>query len=174
MTTHPNRAVAARARLATATASAAAILALLLASCGGGDPTTSDPTAAATPTTAEATPAMESTPAASDAAATTAHAASLEWPEGTEQFTVDLCASQGPSTIQGAGNAPDWQLYFDANLLNTGDTGTLQVSRASDKVIEYDADILTLTVQPDGTYDATGADAGGATFRLTGTCGISW
>lgn len=168
MNTHSSRAVAVRPRRAAATATTAAILTILLAGCGGGDPAPTDPAAAAVPT------AAESTPAAPDAPAITARAAALEWPEGTEQFTVDLCASQGPSTIQGASTSADWQLYFDANLINPGDTGTLQVSRASDKVIEYDADILTLTVQPDGTFESTGADASGATFRLTGTCGISW
>ncbi len=159
------------ARSRAAASVALATLALALTGCGADQPTQPDPG-----TTAAISAPGPATSAAATPEATSPDqlAATLEWPDGTEDFALNICVSIGETTIQGSGASADWNLTLDANLLSPDDTGTLQVSRASDNAIEYDADITTLTVQPDGTFDATGQDPAGEPFRLNGTCTLSW
>lgn len=102
--------------------------------------------------------------------------ASLTWPDGTDAFTFNACASQGEHTILGRGDSTDGSLnlVLDANLLNAGDTGTLTVSQKSDMAVVYDADVTDLTVRADGTFSGSGQDAGQQAFTITGTCDVSW
>ena len=170
MSNRSTQSVAPRARRRAGAAAAITALALALTGCGADQPTQPDPgTTAATSITDTPT-----SPAATPEATSPAElAATLDRPEGTENYALTICVSIAETTIQGAGASADWNLTFDANLLTPDDTGTLQVSRASDNALEYDADITTLTVQPDGTFDATGQDPAGNPFRLTGTCTLS-
>ena len=163
--------VAPTARRRARAALAITAIALALTGCGADQPTQPDPGTTAATSFTETSTTPEATPEATSPAELTA---TLEWPEGTENFALTVCVSIGETTIQGAGTSADWNLTIDANLLTPDDTGTLQVSRASDNAIEYDADITTLTVQPDGTFEATGQDPAGDPFRLTGTCTLSW
>ena len=169
-------AVSANARSWTSAAVMLAAVALALSGCGTDQPTQPGPGTSAAASTSGTTTSTGSTPEASSPETTSPEqlAASLDWPEGTEDFALNICVSIGETTIQGGGESTDWKLSFDANLLTPADTGTLQVSHASDNTVRYDADITTLTVQPDGTFDATGQDPAGAAFRLTGTCTLSW
>ena len=163
--------VAPHARRRAGAAVALTALALALTGCGADQPTQPDPGTTAATSVTETPTSPAATPEDTSPAEL---AATLEWPDGTENFALTVCVSIGETTIQGAGASADWNLTFDANLLTPDDTGTLQVSRASDNAIEYDADITTLTVQPDGTFEATGQDPAGDPFRLTGTCTLSW
>ena len=163
--------VATIARSRANAAVALAALALALTGCGADQPTQPDPGTTAATSVAGTSTSAAATPDENNPAEL---AATLEWPDGTEDFTLNICVSIGENTIQGGGASADWTLTFDANLLTPDDTGTLQVSRASDSAIEYDADITTLAVQPDGIFEATGQDPAGEPFRLTGTCTLSW
>lgn len=170
MKNEATQSVAARARRRAGTAVALTALTLALTGCGADQPTQPDPGTIDTAATE-----IPTSPAATPEAASPAElAATLDWPQGTEDFALNLCVSIGETTIQGHGASTNWSLTFDANLLTPDDTGTLEVSSASDNAIEYDADITTLTVEPDGTFEAGGQDPAGEPFHLTGTCTLSW
>ena len=170
MSNRSTQSVAPRARRRVGAAAAITSLALALSGCGADQPAQTDPGTTAATSITETPTGPADTPEATSPAEL---AATLDRPEGTENYALTICVSIAETTIQGAGASADWNLTFDANLLTPDDTGTLQVSRASDNAIDYDADITTLTVQPDGTFDATGQDPAGNPFRLTGTCTLS-
>lgn len=163
--------VAPRARRRAGAAVGLAALALALTGCGADQPTQPAPGTTDATSITETPTSPAGTPEATSPAEL---AATLDWPQGTENFALSICVSIGETTIQGSGASTDWNLAFDANLLTPDDTGTLQISRTSDNAVEYDADITTLTVQPDGTFEATGQDPAGDPFRLAGTCTLSW
>lgn len=165
-------AVSANARSWTRAAVMLAAVALALSGCGTDQPTQPDAGNTAAASTSRTTTSTAATPEVTTSPEELG--ASLDWPEGTDDFALNICVSIGETTIQGGGESADWKLSFDANLLTPADTGTLQISHASDYTVQYDADITTLTVKPDGTFDATGQDPAGAAFRLTGTCTLSW
>ena len=151
----------------------ATVLALSLTACGGND-STEDPSVSDIPTAAVASDATSSDAGAATSDGMTDLAAVLTWPQGTDDFVINLCASVGENTILGAGENDEWSLNFDANLLESGDTGILTVSTKSDMAVEYSADVTSLTVNPDGSFTGSGQDASQAPFTITGTCIVSW
>jgi len=100
----------------------------------------------------------------------------LTWPQGTDAFNLTVCTSIGEHTIQGSGDSGSgkWSLFFDANLLESGDTGTLKVSQKSDMRVVYEADLTALTVKADGSFTGSGEDASKAPVTMTGTCDVTW
>lgn len=105
-----------------------------------------------------------------------APSASLTWPQGTDDFALNVCVSIGPHTIQGGGNSASgkWNLVLDGNLLQPGDTGKLTVSQKPDMSVVYDANLTALTVAADGSFTGAGEDAAKAPFTITGTCDVTW
>jgi hypothetical protein len=102
--------------------------------------------------------------------------ASLTWPQGTDDFALNVCTSIGEHTIQGGGDSASgkWNLVLDGNLLKPGDTGKLTVSQKSDMSVVYDARLTALTVAADGSFTGAGEDAAKARFTITGTCDVTW
>lgn len=152
---------------------AALVGAAALSGCGGSsDDGESAPAATAT---AEQPAASEAATAAAGGDAQ-AWSASLTWPAGSNEFSLNICTSIGEHTIQAGGDTTDgaYNLVLDANLLESGDTGTLTVSQKSDMTVVYDADVTELTVQSDGSFSGSGQDAGQAPFTITGTCLVTW
>lgn len=152
---------------------AALVGAAALSGCGGSsDDGESAPAATAT---AEQPAASEAATAAAGGDAQ-AWSASLTWPTGSNEFSLNICTSIGEHTIQAGGDTTDgaYNLVLDANLLESGDTGTLTVSQKSDMTVVYDADVTELTVQSDGSFNGSGQDAGQEPFTITGTCMVTW
>lgn len=142
-----------------------------LVACGRSPNNAPAPAAAASspaPTT-DATTAAQGTQARSPSA-------SLTWPQGTDDFALNVCTSIGEHTIQGGGNSASgkWNLVLDGNLLKPGDTGKLTVSQKSDMSVVYDARLTALTVAADGSFTGAGEDAAKAPFTITGTCDVTW
>lgn len=102
--------------------------------------------------------------------------AKLTWPQGSDDFALNVCTSIGAHTIQGGGNSDNgrWNLVLDGNLLEPGDTGKLTISQKSDMSVVYDAKLTALTVTADGSFTGSGEDAAKATFTITGTCDVTW
>lgn len=102
--------------------------------------------------------------------------ASLTWPQGTDEFALNVCTSIGEHTIQGGGDSATgkWNLVLDGNLLESGDTGKLTVSQKSDMSVVYDARLTALKVAADGSFTGAGEDAARAQFTITGTCDVTW
>ena len=154
----------------------ATVLLPLLSACGGSASADAPPAQGQAATAAAS--ASESSGSAAPAPAVPAEltgTASLTWPEGTVDFPLNVCASQGPNTIQGGGSTDEWDLMFDANLLEAGDEGTLVVSdNKQGMAVVYDATITSLTVNADGTFTGAGQDASNAPFTISGTCTVSW
>lgn len=147
-----------------------------LAACGGSSDDTSDPQAGTTSEApaADTTSSTQASPA--QTSANQANSASLTWPQGSDNFALNVCTSVGEHTIMGGGDSDTgkWNLSFDANLLAPGDTGTLTVSQKSDMSVVYDADITALSVAADGSFTGSGEDAAAGQFTITGTCDVSW
>lgn len=157
----------------------AVLVALALAGCGAGSGgSATEPVATAPAVTPATDPTATDVPgaAAPSDPAVQGWTATLTWPRGTDPFALNVCTSIGEHTILGGGNSGDLNLSFDANLLNSGDTGRLSVSQrtGSDMPVVYDATITSLTVKADGTFSGSGQDAGGAAFSVSGTCELSW
>jgi hypothetical protein len=142
-----------------------------LAACGRSTDNPSAPPAAAA---GQATPTDATTPA--HGSQTRARSASLKWPQGTDDFALNICTSIGEHTIQGGGNSTSgkWNLVLDGNLLKPGDAGKLTVSQKSDMSVVYDAALTALTVAADGSFTGSGEDAAKARFTITGTCDVTW
>ena len=121
-----------------------------------------------------APPADSTTPAQVSPARATS--ASLTWPQGTDNFALNICTSIGEHTIQGGGNSDSgkWNLVLDGNLLKPGDTGKLTVSQKSDMSVVYDAHLTALTVAADGSFTGSGEDAARSPFTITGVCDVTW
>jgi hypothetical protein len=133
--------------------------------------------------TNDAPAAEASSPAPTPTATTSAQgrqarstSASLTWPQGKDDFALNVCTSIGEHTIQGGGNSANgkWNLVLDGNLLKPGDTGQLTVSQKSDMSVVYDARLTALTVAADGSFTGAGEDAAKARFTITGTCDVTW
>lgn len=142
-----------------------------LAACGrSAHDSSAPPDAASSPApTTDATSPAQGSQARSPSA-------SLTWPQGTDEFALNVCTSIGEHTIQGGGNSASgkWNLVLDGNLLKPGDTGKLTVSQTSDMSVVYDADLTALTVAADGSFTGAGEDVAKAPFTITGTCDVTW
>jgi hypothetical protein len=153
-----------------------------LTGCGGStdDSSTTPPAAVSQAPTADVTTPADATTSAQGSPTQGSPAqgtsASVTWPQGTDEFTLNVCTSIGEHTIQGGGDSGNGELdlSFDANLLESGDTGTLTISQTSDMSVVYDADVTALTVNADGSFTGSGEDASKAPFTITGSCEVTW
>ncbi len=171
-----------RGRRMSALALPTLLAASALAGCGGSpdDSTASSTSAGQSSTSTSQSSTSQSSGTTTGTATQGGQAqplvASLTWPQGTDRFALNVCASIAEHTISGGGTSDSgkWNLVIDANLLKSGDTGSLTVTQKSDMTVTYDARITALTVAADGTFSGSGEDVGKVPFSITGTCDVTW